>query len=139
MTDLADGIQKFHDQAAGLLCLHVVCPADIPDLLLQALAGDRLAGHMLRAVMEKTRRIETAPRHRRVLCASCPRGLRRGEYSVVAAFPYCDNPSRVIAMAVCSRCGTEPNAIVEKARLGLQGIWPGLRKVSITHPDGGTA
>ncbi len=123
MTDQADDLQKIHDQAGGLLCLHVVCPADLPDLLLEALAGDRLAGHLLQAVMEKTRCIETAPRHRRMLCAACPRGLRRGEYSVVTAFPNCDDPSHMIALAVCTMCATEPDAIAEKARLGLQQIW----------------
>ncbi len=128
-------VQSVQDESGGALYIYVVQTEDVPELLGDALTGNSLAGYLLRAVAETLERVKSAPRRQPPLCASCPRRLRKGvAYSTVAVFPACDDPTKMLALAVCTTCATEPDAIKEKARQGLQRIWPDLRHVEITHP-----
>ncbi len=105
-------------KAGGVVHVDVFTPEAFTELLLAAMSGDKTAAAMARVVARTVGEIGTAPKRSPKLCA---------------------RPSRALGMAVCTKCATEPDAIVEKARLGLQKIWPSLRKVSVTHPDGGRA
>ena len=139
MTALQDGVQRVNDEAAGLLTLLVVRRADLPGLMLDALGGSDKAVQLLQQALDTATAIEAAPRRQPMLCARCPRALRGRQYAVVIARPACDDPSTGLALAVCPKCGPDLATIQAAAHVALRRIWPGLREVTITHPEGGQA
>ena len=139
MSDLQAGVQRVNDEAGGVLRLQVIRRSDLPGLALDALAGDAEAAELLRQAQDTAAAIEAAPRHRLMLCGSCPRGLRDRKYAVVLARPGCDDPTMALAMAICLRCGPTPGAIQAAARVALRRIWPDLRDLQVSHPEGGRA
>ncbi len=140
MSALSNGIAAVQEQAGGMVDLFVIQPSYVPDLLGAALAGDRLAASMLRAIADTRHKIDKAPRRLPALCASCPRPLLKStKYTVVMAAPQCDNPTAAIGLAVCAHCATEPDAVAWKAAAALKKIWPDSRAVRVTHPEGGRA
>lgn len=139
MTALRDGIQQVQVEAGGLLTLQIVQRADMPALILDAVAGSEEAVQLLRLTRDTLASIEAAPRRRPALCGSCPRVLRGGQFAVVVARPACDDPTQGIAMAICARCGPDHGAIQAKAAVALARIWPDVRAIEVTHPNGGYA
>lgn len=137
MSALRDGIQRFHAEAGGLLELQVIQRADLPALILEALAGSAEAAQILRLTNQALHNIQAAPRKKPALCGCCPRALRHGQYAVIIARPACDDPSQGLALAICTKCGPDHDAIQVAARVALARIWPNLRPVTITHPIGG--
>lgn len=139
-TPLNEGIQRFQDECSGLLTLNIVQPADLPHVVADAASGDAEAGQLLQQVLTVLDSIRSAPRKRPSLCAACPRPLRPGVgFAVVVAIPACDDPSAGLALAICTRCGSDRVSITAKAAVGLQRIWPDLRPVTIMNPEGGQA
>lgn len=139
MSALRDGIQRVNDEAGGLLELQVIQRTDLPALILDALAGSSEAAQTLRLVNDTVANIQAAPRRRRMLCGACPRGLHGGRFSVIIARPACDDPAQGLAMAICTKCGPDFDAIQVKAAVALARIWPNVRPVTVTHPEGGRA
>ena len=139
MTALRDGIQHLQDQAGGLLTLQVVQRADLSALMMNGLMGDAEAMQVLRLVNDTVVGIQAAPRRKPMLCGACPRGLHGGAFSISIARPACDDPSAGLALAICNRCGPDFAAIQVAARVALARIWPDLRPVAVTHPQGGRA
>ena len=138
-AELGAAFQRINDQASGLLVVEAVLLEDMPGLFIEALAGNANALRVLRMVRQSVDRIERAPKNARMLCASCPRSLRQGRYIVAAAFPSCDDPAEGMAMAVCDRCASTREQAVERATFGLRRVWPDLRPIAVTHPEGGKA
>ena len=122
-----------------MLTLQVVQRADMPALIRDALAGSDEAVQILRLTRDTLASIEAAPRQKPMLCGSCPRALRGGQYAVIIARPACDDPTQGIAMAICARCGPVRAAIEVKAAAALRRIWPNARAIEVTHPAGGPA
>ena len=60
-------------------------------------------------------------------------------FAVVVAIPGCDDPSAGLALAICTRCGSDRASITAKAAVALRRIWPDLRPITITNPAGGHA
>ncbi len=139
MSALRDGIQRVSDEAGGLLDLQVVQRTDLPALILNALAGSSEAAQTLRLVNDTVANIQAAPRRKPMLCGCCPRTLRGGRYAVIIARAACDDPTQGLAMAICTKCGPDFGAIQAKATVALARIWPNVRPVAVTHPDGGRA
>lgn len=139
MNALRDGIRQVHVEAGGLLTLQVVQRADMPALIMDALAGSDKAVQLLRLTRDTLASIQVAPRRKPMLCGACPRGLHGGAFSVIIARPACDDPSAGLALAICNKCGPDYAAIQVAARVALARIWPDLRPVAITHPEGGWA
>lgn len=135
----AKGIEELHKEASGVLAVQVVQQADMAELLGYVLAGDPEAIRVLSVVRDALRRIQDAPRNRPMLCASCPKPLRNGAYAIIAAFPAHNDAARGMGLAVCRSCGTTDDAIQRKALEGLRRIWPDVRPVTVTHPEGGQA
>jgi len=105
MTDAwAADVASIHSEAAGVMHLHVVRDRDLPAVMLGVLAGNRLALQLHPAATDTQNRIAEAPRHRSMLCASCPRSLRPKAFNCVAVIPAIDDPSRMLCLAVCKRC-----------------------------------
>ncbi len=139
MTALRDGIQQVNGEAGGLLTLQVIQCADMPALVLDTLAGSDEAVHLLHLTRDTLAGIQAAPRRKPMLCGSCPRALRNGRFAIIIARPACDDPTQGIAMAICSSCGPDHDAIQAKATVALTRIWPNVRPVTITHSNGGRA
>jgi hypothetical protein len=121
---------------ADVINLAIVRPIDVAALLISALAGDADAMRVCRVVIESQTRIVNAPKRLPMLCASCPRPLRKNAYTIAVALPHRAAPMKALGMAVCTHCATEPEAIKAKALDALRRLWPGLRSFAITHPGG---
>jgi len=139
MSALQDGVQQFHAEAGGMLSLQVIQRTDLPAMILDALAGSAEAAQLLRLTNQALHNIQAAPRRKPMLCGCCPRSLRHGRYSIIIARPACDDPSQGLALAICNTCGPDRDAIDAKAVAALVRIWPNVRPVAVTHPDGGRA
>jgi hypothetical protein len=135
-----DSLDTIHQEARGLLALHVVRAEDMLDLLAASLTGDSYAAGLAQAVTHAVADIAAAstsgvPK----LCGSCPREIHGSGYSIVLTLAECDDPTRAVGMAICKACGTTEVAIREKATVALRGIWPDLRPITITHASGSRA
>ena len=126
-------MKAVQSEAGGLMSLHVIRPEDTHALLLRIIQGDPEAEQISGALWDTLKRIKGAPRHTPMLCASCPRPVRRDNFAVVLATPEVANPERCLGLAICSRCATTPDAIRDKAVQALRRIWPDARPVTI-HP-----
>jgi len=139
VTALQEGIERVSDEASGLLTLQVIQRADMPALVLDALAGSNEAVQLLRLTRDTLANIQAAPRRKPMLCGTCPRALRDGQFSVIIARPACDDPTQGLALAICTKCGPDYATVTAKATIALSRIWPDVRPVEVTHPEGGQA
>lgn len=139
MTAYTDGLAKFQSEAGGMAELLIVRPSDALDILADAMAGDRQAGSIFRALSEAARSVEAAPRKKPVLCSCCPRPLRGSDFTFGLVLPSRDNPSISLALGVCSRCAVKRDDVRVKATEALRRMWPELRTVTPTHTAGGRA
>lgn len=122
-------LHTLRTEGGGMLELEVIRPSESAALLLYARAGSERARQTLTPVMSR-------------LCGSCPRAVRRDtRFSIVVAWPSCDDPTQALALAICKRCASDHNAIQAKAKAttALRRLWPNLTPVRLTHPDGGRA
>jgi hypothetical protein len=133
-------VHNVHREAAGAVEVAVVMMEEMPGLLGEALLGDPRCIQLFQLVMQMLDHVKEAPRRDPVLCACCPRPVRRGSrFNMAVAIPARDDPHQALALVVCERCATEPAAVMAKATDGLRKIWPDLRTAAITHPQGGRA
>lgn len=136
----SEQMAAIHREAAGVMTLDVVLREDMPDLVHAALANAQtFAGKLLTRVNLALGDIAKAPATKPKLCATCPRLLGGGRFSIVLATPACDDPQTALALAVCHDCGTSRGAVRNKAIEALRRLWPDARPIDITHPDGGRA
>jgi len=136
---LAEGLARFQSEAGGMMELVVVRPTDAVDILADVLAGDDQAVRLMRMLDQADTAIRSAPRRLPMLCAACPRPLKRGRYSFGIALPASDNPTHGLALAVCTRCAVERADIQAKATAALRRVFPDLRPVTVTYAAGGRA
>lgn len=136
---LMEGVKAISAEASGVMKLAIVTPAGAVAFLAAALGGDADAARVFRAITRAQRDIKKAERRTPMLCASCPRALRKNAYTFCVTLPCCDDPSQALAMAVCNRCGTEAEVVETTAMSALRRIWPDARPFTITHPAGGSA
>jgi len=139
VTTLQDGVQRVNDEAGGLLTVQVIQQHDMPAMVADALCGRAEAMQLLRLTNQVLANIQGAPRRNPMLCGSCPRALRGGRYAVIIARPTCDDPTQGLSLAICRKCGPDFDAIQVKATVALARIWPNVRPVTVTHPEGGRA
>jgi hypothetical protein len=136
-----DGVQAVNDEAAGLLDVNIIDAVSGAELLANAALGDREAAALLLAVTQAAARIKQAPRRKPALCICCPRAVKRLSSATVfgVAVPATANPSGAIGFVFCDRCAGDRDTLAAKAAEGLRRIWPDLRPVAVTHPEGGRA
>ena len=139
MTTLQDGIQQVSAEAGGVLSVQIIRQCDVPALILDALTGSADAAQILRMVNDTVGRIQAAPRRKPALCGTCSRAVVGTAYSIVLARPDRDAPTQALATAICSACGPTYDAIHAKAIIALGRVWPDIRLIAVTHPDGGQA
>lgn len=135
----ADSVRAISKEAAGVIRMEIVQPADLPELMLAALGGDAEAASVMKWVSRTAARIEVGHGTRKpMLCASCPRPLRPGRCALVIVIPARDDASAGLSLAVCRHCATTRDQVKRKATVGLRRIWPDLRAVDV-HPTAGRA
>ena len=139
MSALQEGVQRINGEAGGLLTVQVIQQHDMPAMIAGALCGSAEAVQLLRLTNQVLANIRDAPRRKPMLCGCCPRALRGGRYAIIIARPACDDPAQGLALAICRKCGPDFDAIQAKARVALARIWPNVRPVMVTHPEGGRA
>ena len=137
--EMTESLQGMRAEGGGVVSIFVVRQCDAIRLLGSARAGNATSLKVLRAVNVANGNIEQAPRRRPMLCASCPRPLRYGGYSIVVALPDNDEASRALTLAICKRCATKPDEIGSKALHGFRKLWPDLRPFTVTHAEVGYA
>jgi hypothetical protein len=136
---LAEGISTISAEASGVMNLAIVRPIDAVMYLAEAIAGSADAARVFRSVTQAQAGIKKAERRKPMLCASCPRALRKNAYTFAVTLPRCDDPTQALTMAVCHHCGTDLEVTTAKALGALRLIWPNLRPIVVTHADGGHA
>jgi len=139
VTALQEGVQRVNDEAGGMLTVQVIQQHDMPAMIAGALGGSAEAMQLLRLTNQVLANIQGAPRRKPMLCGCCPRALRGGRYAVIIARPACDDPTEGLSLAICRKCGPDFDAIQAKATVALARIWPNVRPVTVTHPEGGRA
>ena len=133
------GIVEFHAEAAGVLAISIVRRQDFAGLVAAALQGSAEGSRLALAVTKASRMICDAPTESLPLCISCPQRLHmRGIAAFAIALPARDDPSRLMAMAMCDACAGEPREIADKVLQAMRQIWPDLRQGSV-HPVAGHA
>ena len=132
-----EGIEQVHREAAGLLRVHLVKPADSVHLIAAAILGEPTPLLLLQAITQAARQIRKAPRRLPVLCLCCPRPIRKPEgVTFCVTLPDIDRPGMAIGSAICPECAKNAEA---NALQGLRRLWPELRAITVTDPRGGTA
>lgn len=139
MTALQEGVQRVNDEAGGLLTVQVIQQHDMPAMIADALCGSAEAVQLLRLTNQVLANIQGAPRRKPMLCGCCPRALRGGRYAIIIARPACDDPTEGLSLAICRKCGPDHDTLQVKAAVALARIWPNVRPVTVTHPEGGRA
>ena len=124
-TTANDAADRMHAEACGVVQLVVVRKVDQQDLLLEVIGGDPDAARLVRITSQAATGIAHAPKHRPMLCATCPRPIRtRGAgHAYVVAIPACDDPRQTMCIAVCARCATAVADITAKAQSAFRKIW----------------
>lgn len=135
----AEAVRQVHDEAAGMLSVVIVRQCDAVHLALDALSGDDTAVALLLQVKDCIQRIEGASACNRTQCGCCGADLASGRYALAIATPDISDPSAGLGMAICRRCGVTVGAIKAAALSALRLIWPDLRPVQVTHPEGSRA
>lgn len=135
------GIEQVQEEARGLLDVTIIDAVTGSELLASAVMGDSEATALLQAVTQAAARIKQAPPRTPALCMCCPRPVKRVTAATVfgVAVPASPNPSGAVGFVFCDRCGADRASLLTKAAEGLRRIWPDLRCVEITHPEGGRA
>lgn len=136
------GVRQVHEESGGLVTVAIVTREARLELLAAVVLGDHEASTILRAIADCSKWIAKTPRKRPVLCVCCPRPVLRVTRDTIigVASPATTAPNRALGFAFCRECGkgTAPE-LTDRARRGLSGIWPDLRPVAVTHPQGGRA
>jgi hypothetical protein len=140
-TEWRDGVQNIHEEAAGAVNVSIVTAPQGIQLVAASMLGDPEAMMLLQAIVDAGSWIKRAPRNKPVLCACCPRPVRRVTHRTAfgIAAPAVDSPGRALGFAFCDACGERPGELMVKATEALRRIWPDLRPVTITHGEGGHA
>jgi hypothetical protein len=124
-----------------LLDVYLVDQMAAAELMARAMLGDAEAARLFGAFLEAGKRIASAPRRSPVICATCPRRIRRISHDIIfgiAAPERTDRPS-AIGFAICPRCAANRAGLLSRASESLRQIWPDLRPIVISHPAGGHA
>jgi len=139
-------MQELHAEAAGVLRVQMIVPADMPGLLLAALAGDARASDYLRLLDRFWRRAgERLDAADAVLCTTCDRVLTEATCGLVSAVTAeRDDPTTALVLGVCTTCcaahGDDPAAAGEAVVAVLRrGVWPELRPIALAADQAGRA
>lgn len=138
-ADFQQSVENVLVEAAGVMELTIVLPSDLLEISVKAYLGDKNSLHLLMALNNTLNRIGKAPRNKSILCISCSRHLLRCRFSFGVSIPHCNTPMHALVQAVCYHCASDTSEIKDKLVAGLKNIWPDIKAIKITHPNGGAA
>jgi len=137
---LQQGVDRLNRESGGLLRLEIIRPEDIFGLSCAVFSGDGAALARLVAAQESGDRIRRHARKKPVVCLCCPRSIRDPRAVLALLFPASDAASVAVASALCDRCSAaDQETLMACAAAAYEKVWPGLRCIEITHPEGGNA
>jgi hypothetical protein len=137
---LEQGVNKFNRESSGLFRLEIIWPTDMLPLTYSAYTGDGGAMVRLKAAFDSSARIKRLARKDPVICLTCPRRVRNADAVLALLIPAIETPSVAIASALCSRCSEQDEKTTfARAFAAYTKVWPTLRCVEVTHPEGGRA
>ena len=136
-TEWRAGMMRAQQESGGMMCVYLATPQDGAALIGAALTGDAMAARVLQMIAETAGQIRSSARKKPALCLCCPRSIRSLAGVVFCiAVPEIEHPTRAIGTAICPRCAPKGKA---GALEGLRRLWPELRPITITNPEGGRA
>lgn len=140
MQDLHDGINKLNHEAGGLFRCEIIKPEDVGPLTFAALGGNPDAIPRLCAVLDSEAKIKAMSRKQPAVCLCCPRSVRDPQATLAILIAASGQPSVAIASAVCNRCSAvDAEILLSRVAAAYQSVWPSLRSVEVSHPEGGHA
>ena len=131
--------ERFTSEAGGLAKLHVFSISDFQALMVAVTLGDADAVRLSCAIRQVIDQIEAAPTSDPALCMSCHNRLDRATFHVLILQPSRDDYDRALGFGCCGECGTTQAEVRAKAMRVLRQTWPEVRKIEVTHADGGRA
>jgi hypothetical protein len=99
----ADGVQRLHCEAAGVLAIGIFDSHAIAEMLIRAARGDAVANGLLGALLDTRESILNAPQDRPSLCVCCPRAIRKISRDLVfgLTLPAVQRPEAALGFAFC--------------------------------------
>ncbi len=136
-----NALHELNRNAAGLLFVASIMRSEISLMLLEAQAGNRDAAMMRGAVNALLIGAAYAGDSDPARCGGCRRPIRRGDQDLNFAMISGREPEAPPSMGVvvCTACGPTPDAVLDVAIAALRTVWPDVRHITVTHPDGGHA
>jgi hypothetical protein len=120
--------------------LNIIGPQDLLPLSCAVFTGDAIALARLTAVAESSERIRRMASKSPAICLTCPRAVRDPQATLAILAPENDATTVAICSAICARCSTgSASEVLKRAAAAYTTIWPNLRCIEITHPEGGSA
>jgi hypothetical protein len=128
-TAWTEGVREVHREAAGVMQILFFDPEAGARLVLGAALGDAWAAGMLVAIADYAQHIAQAPRHKPMLCLTCPTPIRSARGLTFAmTVPAIDGPRHALGSAVCPACAARAD-LESRALAALRGIWPDIRAI----------
>jgi hypothetical protein len=136
----ASGIAELHAEAAGLMRFVLLSPAECCLLAAQVLLFEHQEDlRLLRGAVQVAKRIADAPAAQAILCLCCPKPIRDPDDATIClTLAAAENPKHAIGSALCQSCAAAPG-VNDRVITALRSVWPDVRRIEITHADGGRA
>jgi hypothetical protein len=120
-----------HDEAGGILQLHVIPPSVCRRIFEASGDGDGHAFRLASGLMQSIDRIRTAPAGQAMLCMTCPSPLCADHaLSFVLCVDHVAQPRIGMGAALCPESGARPDRH-ERVTDALRKVWPELRLIQI--------
>jgi hypothetical protein len=134
------GVDQLNHEGSELFRLQIIRRENLLGLSCAIWQGDSAAFTLLHAAFRASARIKRQAHKNPVICLCCPRPVLEPDAALAFLVPITDEPTVVIASALCLRCSAEePGEIIVRASAAYTKSYPNLRSVEITHPEGGHA
>jgi hypothetical protein len=140
MKNFPEGVDQLNRESGGLLQLEIIRQQDHAVIAAAAVRGDPVAFSRLTAILQSGDVIRRMARTDGAVCLTCPGIVRNPESALALLVPATARATVAICSALCEQCSTgTAGDIIERASIAYRAAWPGLRCVSVTHPEGGRA
>jgi len=137
---LVDGLARIDRESGGLLRLEIIGPRDHIAIVSAACGGDCVALSRMRAIIQSAGFIETMARDKPATCLCCPGSVIDPFATLALLSPATDTATVAVCSAICPACSAGPiDEALRRAAAAYAALWPGLRCVDVTHPEGGWA
>jgi mRNA-degrading endonuclease toxin of MazEF toxin-antitoxin module len=138
--NFSEGLAQLNKESGGLLQLEIIQPEDHAVIAAAAVRGDPVAFSRLTAILQSGDVIRRLARNEGAVCLTCPGTVRNPEAALAILVPATEQATVAICSALCKQCSTGGfEEIMARAAIAYRAVWPGLRCIAVTHPEGGRA